>query len=61
MLVKITGNPILSGKYYITVGIYDGPKGKINYEHYNGMLKSNFFLIKNDKDGGIVKVSRSWR
>ncbi len=58
--LAIKNSPFLRGKYYILVSIYDGPKKKTRYYHYNGMLDDNFFLIKGENKAGIIEVQGQW-
>lgn len=59
--IKIKSNPILGGKYYVVVGVYDSEERKLHYDHYSGMSIGRFFLIKTVKQQqGIVMVERQW-
>jgi hypothetical protein len=58
--IHVKGSPIVRGKYYIIIGLYESYMRKTHYDHYNGMLKNSFFLVKNEKGVGIVEVPRVW-
>jgi len=59
--ISIKTNPLIGGKYYVVLGLYDSSKRIINYYHYNGMLKNNLFMInKSIKGPGLVDTKRGW-
>lgn len=60
IIVKIKNNPILRGKFYIIVGLYESPARLEHFGHYNSMQRGEFFLVKNKEDVGIVKTNREW-
>ncbi len=59
--VRISNSPLVRGKYYVVVGIYDSINREVNYSHYNGLLHDNRFLIKNsNRDVGIIEATTEW-
>ncbi len=60
-LVKIKNNPFIKGKFYIVVGIYESVKRRTNYDLYNGLMRGEFFMIRDEKlKTGIVSADRIW-
>lgn len=60
VVLMVDESPFLRGKYYILVSVYDGSDKNTRFDHYNGMLDDNFFLIKGEKKAGIIEVQGRW-
>lgn len=59
--ISIKNNPLIGGKYYVVLGLYESSKRVTNYYHYNGMLKNNLFMInKSTKGPGLVDIKKDW-
>jgi ABC-2 type transport system ATP-binding protein len=60
-VIHIKDNPILRGKYYMVIGIYESEEKKTHYFQYDGLSMGNFFLIKTKEEQlGIIKINRKW-
>lgn len=60
--VKINNKKLISGKYYMLIGLYESSARKVTYDHYNGAVKNNLFMVqaKDKGDIGIIKIDHEW-
>lgn len=59
--LSVKGSPLISGMYYMVIGLYESSKRKINYGRYNGMLEDSMFMLRGVKHNpGLIDVKRDW-